>query len=533
MHVAERILPRSINFHGGQRYRFDPARRDYYNVSCPTIRGHTAPDGHGGLKLAIYAGCFRPTLAGTFNVNRVVEEHGSLRQYLIAQGAIGGSENPRILGVSFHGGPAPSANAVIRGIVIKAYHEKMVVVGFEDGVEGLRNGSAVLLNNKNTWGIHREGDVIIGSSRKNPNEKERREIKESLKRWGIESLVMIGGDDTQSTVIRMAKDGVNVVSVPKTIDNDIPETDITFGHETVVNKASEIIAAELRDARTFNRFVISQIMGRKSGSWAIRAGLAAGVTRTIIGEMFTPEGILELHEASGGNHVMREVLKDICEVVIVDGKRCFDVDELVRIISGKGVDKVNVTLDVDALAHQLAILVNKRVKKGLRYGFILISEGIIDRLPIRIIERDGSGKPVKGIIDGLDQEIRYDDHGNPGLSGIDFSGIITKKLEKLVEHKIIAFPQHGYQYRCIDPISFDIILSTRLGLRAAGLINRREFGRMVRVRDDNVSDIKLEELRTDKETDHLIPRPVDLREDRFGAAMEVERFKGDSWRDQE
>jgi 6-phosphofructokinase len=496
--------------------KYSPEGDSFYDVLNPSIRGN---------RFGIFSGGLRPTLFGDkINLNQVIRAHGDLKSYFVSRGIIRRRDSTNVIGVLFSGGPAPSGNAVIREIVIGAYDHGMQVIGFEDGCKGLLSGKGVVLTRNNVWGIHREGDVLIGTTRNNPDAEQIAKIKTCLRRWGITSLTLIGGDDTQTTATRLTQAGILAVGVPKTIDNDLPETDITFGHETVVNATAHVVYNLILAGRSSNAWYIGQFMGRKSGSITLRTALAAGVTRTFIGEEYSRKGILELANASRQNPVLKEVLRDIADVVEIEGKKMSSPEELVRAVSQLGNDRA-LTIDIDALTLKLKELIESRAKKDLLYGFIAIAEGLIDKLPIKILEYDEKGRPKRGIIESINEEISYDEFGNPRLSGINLAGHLTRKLKKLTGATIIDRTP-GYEFRCeTDVLAYDINLSTRFGHEAINLVRRGEFGRMVRIRNDEVSSIPFEKLPIDPETGHIIPRSVGLDSDLYLTAKKIERYK--------
>src|SRR5450755_3574660 len=157
---------------------------------------------------------------------------------------------PMRVGVLTGGGDCPGLNAVIRAVVRKGVQEYgLEFVGFRDGWRGPLEGDTMPLDVQAVRGILPRGGTILGSSRTNPlkspgggggrNGVER--IKDNLAGLGVDALIAIGGEDTLGAATRLYADGVNVVGVPKTIDNDLGATDYTFGFDTAVNVAMEAI----------------------------------------------------------------------------------------------------------------------------------------------------------------------------------------------------------------------------------------------------------------------------------------------------
>jgi len=191
------------------------------------------------------------------------------------------------IGVLTGGGDCPGLNAVIRAIVRKGVgqhgHE---FIGFRDGWRGPLEGDHRPLGIPEVRGILPRGGTILGSSRTNPLAEEGglARIKENLSRLEIDGLIAIGGEDTLGVATRLAKAGVKVIGVPKTIDNDLGATDYTFGFDTAVNIAMEAIDRLHTTAESHHRALIVEVMGRHAGWIAFHAGLAGGANVILIPE---------------------------------------------------------------------------------------------------------------------------------------------------------------------------------------------------------------------------------------------------------
>ncbi|WP_030450421.1 6-phosphofructokinase [Herbidospora cretacea] len=191
------------------------------------------------------------------------------------------------IGVLTGGGDCPGLNAVIRAVVRKGVtvygHE---FVGFRDGWRGPLEGDTMPLDVQSVRGILPRGGTILGSSRTNPIKIEGgvERIKENLAAQGVDALVAIGGEDTLGVAKQLFDRGVNVVGVPKTIDNDLNATDYTFGFDTAVNIAMEAIDRLHTTAESHHRALICEVMGRHAGWIALHAGMAAGANVILIPE---------------------------------------------------------------------------------------------------------------------------------------------------------------------------------------------------------------------------------------------------------
>jgi ATP-dependent phosphofructokinase / diphosphate-dependent phosphofructokinase len=192
------------------------------------------------------------------------------------------------VGVLTGGGDCPGLNAVIRAVVRKgvAVHG-LDFVGFRDGWKGPLEGLTMELGVPQVRGILPRGGTILGSSRTNPFKIEGgvEQVKDNLVRDGIDALVAIGGEDTLGVATRLADLGVNVVGVPKTIDNDLSGTDFTFGFDTAVNIASEAIDRLHTTAESHHRALVVEVMGRHAGWIALHSGMSGGANVVLIPEV--------------------------------------------------------------------------------------------------------------------------------------------------------------------------------------------------------------------------------------------------------
>jgi ATP-dependent phosphofructokinase / diphosphate-dependent phosphofructokinase len=193
------------------------------------------------------------------------------------------------IGVLTGGGDCPGLNAVIRAIVRKGVeqlgHE---FVGYRDGWRGPLEGDARPLGVPEVRGILPRGGTILGASRTNPFKEDDGggRIAANLKAAGVDGLIAIGGEDTLGAASRLHEEhGLDVVGVPKTIDNDLGATDYTFGFDTAVNIAMEAIDRLHTTADSHHRVLIVEVMGRHAGWIAFHAGLAGGANVILIPEL--------------------------------------------------------------------------------------------------------------------------------------------------------------------------------------------------------------------------------------------------------
>jgi len=191
------------------------------------------------------------------------------------------------IGLLTGGGDCPGLNAVIRGIVRKGINvHKHEFVGFRYGWAGVLNNEAMDLTNETTRGILHRGGTILGSSRTNPFKVEGGvdQVRESMRQRGLNALIPIGGEDTLGVARRLVDEGIPVIGVPKTIDNDLNGTDFTFGFQTAVQIATDAIDRLHTTAESHNRVIIVEVMGRHAGWIAAYSGIAGGADVILVPE---------------------------------------------------------------------------------------------------------------------------------------------------------------------------------------------------------------------------------------------------------
>ena len=196
------------------------------------------------------------------------------------------------LGLLTSGGDCPGLNAVIRGAVLSGViSHGFDFVGFRDGWRGVLEEDFVPLPRHAVRGIARLGGTILGTSRTNPLMAGGvGAVRESLRRLGIDGLVAIGGEGTLAAAQELSREGIKVVGVPKTIDNDLDATDFTFGFDTAVQTATEAIDRLRTTGESHHRCMIAEVMGRNAGWIALHAGMATGAHAILIPEHRVPLG---------------------------------------------------------------------------------------------------------------------------------------------------------------------------------------------------------------------------------------------------
>jgi 6-phosphofructokinase 1 len=359
----------------------------------------------------------------------------------------------------FSGGPAPAANAVISAAAISFLEDDRDVIGFFHGYSNLQDYHPVthrllpdehyrIFQERDLSGLRNSRGIVIGTARTNPGKgidkpddlddpdktTRLRNVYNALVDLDIDALISIGGDDTLKTAnflyeyqrrLPAGARRVQVVHLPKTIDNDYSGIDFTFGFFTAVDVMAKELQNLRADAIATSSYFVVETMGRKAG-W-----LSYGVA--IAGE---------------ANLVL--AVEDVTNGLSVDGEP--HVLSLERL-----VDRI-----VDLIAH--------REKRGKHYGTVVLAEGLAEALPESQL-----------------QDLPRDDHGHLSLGRIDFGKLIAERVTKRYEQRFgrkkkCTGLQLGYESRCAPPHAFDVMLGSQLGIGAyRALIEENLDGHMVSV----------------------------------------------------
>jgi ATP-dependent phosphofructokinase / diphosphate-dependent phosphofructokinase len=221
------------------------------------------------------------------------------------------------VGVLTGGGDCPGLNAVIRAVTRRSLDRGYEVLGVRDGWRGLVDGRFQQLGAREISGILPRGGTILGTTRTNPYKSDHgaRRVLSNFDEQGLTALVVIGGEDTLGVAARLfEEDGLPVVGVPKTIDNDLSATDYTFGFDTAVWIATEAIDRLHTTAESHNRVMVVEVMGRHTGWIAVMSGIAGGADVILI-----PEQPITVEEACGELQRRHDRGKDFSIVVVSEG----------------------------------------------------------------------------------------------------------------------------------------------------------------------------------------------------------------------
>ena len=191
------------------------------------------------------------------------------------------------IGILTGGGDCPGLNAAIRATAKTAFKMGYEVIGIRNGWKGLLENDNKILDSKNTSGIIDRGGTILGTSRVSPLKVENgpQHVFDGFEKLGLEALVVMGGEGTLSVTSKLFKMGLPVVGIPKTIDNDVRETDYTIGFQTAVQIATDALDRLRSTAESHHRVMLLEVMGRKAGWIATYSGMANGADAILIPEI--------------------------------------------------------------------------------------------------------------------------------------------------------------------------------------------------------------------------------------------------------
>ncbi len=266
------------------------------------------------------------------------------------------------VGILTGGGDCPGLNAVIRAIVRKSHLEGIENIGIKYGWKGLLEADYETVDLRTVSGILPKGGTILGTSRTNPYKQENGPqcIKENWEKIGLDALVAIGGEDTLGVATRLYKEeGLNIVGVPKTIDNDLSSTDYTFGFDTAVNIVMECIDRLHTTAESHNRIMVVEVMGRHAGWIACLGGMAGGADVILV-----PEIPIDIEEVCTMISRRHERGKTFSIVVVAEGAKFKEIPKEMTI--EERVDEFG-HIRLGGVGKVLADLIEKKTGFETRY----------------------------------------------------------------------------------------------------------------------------------------------------------------------
>ncbi|RKY88592.1 6-phosphofructokinase [candidate division KSB1 bacterium] len=231
------------------------------------------------------------------------------------------------IGVLTGGGDCPGLNAAIRAVTKRGIDEYGYnILGIKNGWDGLVEGNVAPLTLYSVSGILPKGGTILGTSRRNPlkNREDWHKVLDNIRKFELDVIVAIGGEDTLGVALKLYDEGVNVVGIPKTIDNDLQGTDYTFGFDTALYIATEAIDRIHTTAESHHRVMVVEVMGRHTGWIAVMSGIAGGADCILIPEV--PFSIEEIVKIILGR---KKRGKTFSIVVVAEGAKPKEIKELV------------------------------------------------------------------------------------------------------------------------------------------------------------------------------------------------------------
>ncbi len=343
------------------------------------------------------------------------------------------------VGILTSGGDCPGLNAAIRAVAKAASGGlHMELLGFRDGFRGLVHDRTMILESKVLSGILTSGGTILGTSRDKPHQMEvggeirdmTGAIFDTCRQHHLEALVCIGGGGTQKNALRLKEAGLNVITLPKTIDNDIAGTDISLGFDTALDVATEAIDRLHSTATSHNRIIVVEIMGHRAGWLALGAGIAGGA-----------------------------------DVILIP--------------------------EIPYALERIADAIRDRARGGKRFSIVAVAEGAMSaedaRLVREILQEKENAKSKADKKKASERLAKFHERH------VEHTVRLTQQLEKLTgqESRLTIL---GHLQRGGTPSAADRLLATRLGTSCADLLSRDISGVMVAARGDGIQPVPLEEV---------------------------------------
>ncbi|MBV9277437.1 MAG: 6-phosphofructokinase [Candidatus Eremiobacteraeota bacterium] len=361
------------------------------------------------------------------------------------------------LGILVGGGPAPGINAVIAAATMEAARNGLRTIGILDGYQHLVRGDVsqvVELSPEGVARIQTTGGSILRTSRTNPakDEKSLQNCVDALERLGVRYLLAIGGDDTTygaSRIAALTNGQLGVVTVPKTIDNDLPLPDDapTFGFETARAVATAVVTSLIEDARTAQRWYLVVSMGRKSGSLAVGMCSSAGAALAVIPEEFQSD-----------------------------------------------------ELQLEPVVDTIVGAIIKRKAAGYNHGVAVIAEGIAEHLaPDALSGLRGVSKDAYGHVRLADVPL-----------GTVLRDAVRRRCSDLGVSTTVLTKDIGYELRCAQPVAFDVEYARSLGYGAFRYLLSGESGALIALSRGDAVPLRLQDI-VDPKTGRIRVRSVNVK----------------------
>jgi 6-phosphofructokinase len=358
------------------------------------------------------------------------------------------SAKARCIGILTSGGDCPGLNAAMRGVAKPAMSDFHIeVIGIEKGFRGLVENHSRVLHLQDVSGILSLGGTILGTSREKPHKMplpngETVDLTpravETYNRLGLDCLVCLGGNGTHKVAYNLVKQGLNVIGLPKTIDNDLVETDITFGHDSAVTTAAQAIDRLYSTAEAHLRVMVIELMGHNAGWLALSAGLAGGADIILLPE---------------------------------------------------------IPYDIDSICQHLT----ERRRRGKWFSIVAVAEGVRPRRPAPANDDKETDAPRNGKKDKKDKDKKKkkekskadqeDDDMMDGRASSAVAKLISRRLGMETRVTVLGHLQRGG-----IPTPFDRILATRFGTYAAEMLAQGIYNHMVCLKGADVTSVPLEQV---------------------------------------
>ncbi len=367
------------------------------------------------------------------------------------------NKGAKSIGILTSGGDCPGLNAAIRGVAKPALSDFHIeVIGIEKGFRGLVENHSRVLHPHDVSGILSLGGTILGTSREKPHKMPlpngetvdlTARAVETYHRLGLDCLVCLGGNGTHKVAYSLMKHGLNVVSLPKTIDNDLVETDITFGHDSAVTTAAQAIDRLYSTAEAHLRVMVIELMGHKAGWLTLNAVVAGGADIILIPEFpYDVDSICQ--------HLTERRRRGIwfSIIAVAEGARPQTQFE------PEDDEKVPVTTAVEAKSDKKN---KKDPKKKKKKEKLETTNGVF---------------------------VSLDDKGD-GRASSSVARAISRRLGMETRVTVLGHLQRGG-----IPTPYDRIMATRFGTYAAEMLARGEYNKMVALRGSDVTGVSLEKV---------------------------------------
>ncbi len=344
----------------------------------------------------------------------------------------------KYVGILTAGGDSPGLNAAIRGVGKAAHQEGMSVIGFRDGFRGLMQNRVIPLDRDELSGILTLGGTILGTSRDKPHKMPiggqimdmTDAMVDTYNNHHLDVLICLGGGGTQKNAYRLAQKGLNIITLPKTIDNDVAMTDVTFGFDTALGIATEAIDRLHSTAHSHHRIIVVEIMGHNTGWLALGSGLAGGADVILIPE---------------------------------------------------------IPHDVNIVANAI----KRRSRQGSRVSIVAISEGVMTVEETRAYNEAKLRKQFSDTNE--DKEAAVEDIKRLKLLHRGSTMRLSAQLEKLtgLQSRVTIL---GHVQRGGTPSAADRLLATQLGTACVNLIKEEQYGVMVAMNGEKTTAVPLKDV---------------------------------------